>query len=88
MTIQFNESSFQVEATMDNSNLIRELRNHVLLGQRDAYTEPLLNLAYRLVIERNTSLEQQAQLTELIKELATLPSHRLRAFPGSTCTLF
>lgn len=72
---------------MDNSNFIRDIRNHVSAGQKDAYTDQLLESARKAVAQQTAPPEQQAQLVELIKQLEALlsqvPLHAL----GSSATL-
>lgn len=73
---------------MDNSGLIRQIRSHVAFGQKDAHTEPLLELARKAVKEQTAPPEQQVQLIAFIKELETLLGQFARHAPGSSATLF
>ena len=69
---------------MDNSSLILNILSHVASGQKNAYTEPLLELAREAAKEPTARSEQQAQLVVLIKELETLLGQVTPHFLGSS----
>lgn len=71
---------------MDNSSFIQQIRSHVALGQKNAYTEALLGLARNAVTEQTAPPEQQAQLVELTKELETLLGQVTPHVMGSSVT--
>lgn len=57
---------------MDNSSLIREISNHLQNGIKNAYTQPLLDIARKAIAEDTSNQEQQHELISLAKKLEEL----------------
>ena len=62
----------------------KQVQNHISACRRNAYTTPLIALAYKVIAELTAQPEQQAKLLSLVVELQGLIAPSEPYFLGST----
>ena len=69
---------------MDNSDLIKKLKDQVASGTRDSYTEHLISMAHAVISRNESSQEQQKELVSLLEEVAKLKHPSPSRFLGGS----
>lgn len=71
---------------MDNSDLIKKLKDQVKSGVSDSYTEPLIAMARAVIARNESNQEQQKELINLLEEVIKLKPPSSPMFLGGSAS--